>query len=365
MEQILEGQMQMNCLEQTYGALDSHARTSAWQESNSVLKGNVQVYFSQLQDLLGIQKKKIDPSTYLLRTLKTYLVLMEEQTSLNFSLSWMKSGMMQNGKLSIVPGIYHKTERTFIIGHLRGRSTRKVFPITENSRQTSIKQIGNTVSTGNWNNPQRGRVYSPKGICPALNCMQGGGLEPKIMVVGTTKSNTAKGTNCRSWVYDSRGIIGALTATDYKQPKQILVKAVLTPDRINKRQNGRRFKEVGEPMFTLTAQDRHGVAIKEATKKGYAVANKGDSINLEQPNSKTRRGRVGKGIANTLTTSCNQGVLDGYRIRKLTPKECWRLQGWNDKDFEKAAKVCSDTQLYKQAGNGVTVPVIYEIAKRL
>lgn len=107
------------------------------------------------------------------------------------------------------------------------------------------------------------------------------------------------------------------------------------------------------------------VLVKEATKKGYSEAMIGDSINLEQPNSKTRRGRVGKGIANTLTCSCNQGVIDGFRIRKLTPKECWRLQGWKDEDFEKAAKVCSASQLYKQAGNGVTVPVIYEIAKRL
>lgn len=75
---------------------------SSRQENSSASKVNVQVYFSQLQDLLGIQKKKIDPSIYLLRTLKTYLVLMEDATSLNFSLSWMKSGMMQNGKFSIL-----------------------------------------------------------------------------------------------------------------------------------------------------------------------------------------------------------------------------------------------------------------------
>ena len=66
-----------------------------------------------------------------------------------------------------------------------------------------------------------------------------------------------------------------------------------------------------------------------------------------------------------IRNSCNKGVLDGYRIRKLTPKECWRLQGWDDESFEKAASVCSNSQLYKQAGNGVTVNVIYEIAKRL
>ena len=220
-------------------------------------------------------------------------------------------------------GVPQNRERVFIIGHLRGRSGRKVFPIGGISQKANINIIGTTVKPG------------------------------------------AKGTNSRHWVHDIEGDIGALSATDYKQPKQILVRAVLTPDRIEKRQNGRRFKELGEPMFTLTAQDRYGIAIKEATKRGYAIAEKGDSINLEQPNSKTRRGRVGKGIANTLTCSCNQGTLDGCRIRKLTPKECWRLQGWNDEDFEKAAKVCSDSQLYKQAGNGVTVNVIYEIAKRL
>lgn len=72
---------------------------------------------------------------------------------------------------------------------------------------------------------------------------------------------------------------------------------VLTPDREEKRQNGRRIKDNGEPAFTLTAQDRHGVAIevKEATKQGYAVAHEGDSINLSMPDSKTRRGRVGGG----------------------------------------------------------------------
>jgi len=142
---------------------------------------------------------------------------------------------------------------------------------------------------------------------------------------------------------------------------------VLTPNRPIKRQNGRRFKENGDPMFTLTGQDRHGVVVrvKEATKKGYAEAEVGDSINLAVPNSKTRRGRVGKCVANTLDTSCNQGVFDGYRIRKLTPKECFRLQGWTDDYFELAARVNSKTQLYKQAGNGVTVPVVYEIARRL
>ena len=73
-------------------------------------------------------------------------------------------------------------------------------------------------------------------------------------------------------------------------------------------------------MFTLTAQDRHGVLLTD--------------------------GRI-------------------VRIRKLTPRECFRLQGWEDEYFDRAQFVNSDSQLYKQAGNGVTVTVIYEIAKKL
>ena len=97
-----------------------------------------------------------------------------------------------------------------------------------------------------------------------------------------------------------------------------------------------------------------------------AEAHCGDSINLAFPDSKTRRGRVGKGHAQTLDTSCNQGVPLGCgRIRKLTPRECWRLQGFSDDMFDQAAAVNSDAQLYKQAGNGVTIPVVYAVGKRI
>lgn len=108
-----------------------------------------------------------------------------------------------------------------------------------------------------------------------------------------------------------------------------------------------------------------------------------DSVNFSMPGSKTRRGRVGMDIANTLETSCNQGIfvqiseeLTVYAvwypkkqcyvaIRKLTPKECFRLQGWTDDYFAKAQLVNSDSQLYKQAGNGVTVSVIEAIANKM
>lgn len=152
-------------------------------------------------------------------------------------------------------------------------------------------------------------------------------------------------------------------------------RAVLTPDRTNKSQNGRQIKESDEPMFTLTAQDQHGVAesdkvlfIKEATKQGYAIAEIGDAVNTQFPNSETRRGRVGKEIANTLEASgCNQGVVTtDIRIRKLTPKECWRLQGFTDEQHDLVEKTgISNSQRYKQAGNAVTVNVIYAIGERL
>lgn len=202
-------------------------------------------------------------------------------------------------------GVPQNRERVFIIGRLRERSGREVLSESKNGGLShskndankgrpqaeicstidtgvanradgtfitrKVNQVGQLIDTDSFGgNPQRGRVYGD-GIAPTLNCMQGGGLEPKIIC------------------------------------------AVLTPDRLNKRQNGRRFKEDGEPMFTLTTQDRHGVAIIN----GVEVA-----------------------------------------IRRLTPRECWRLQGMDDERFNKAqAAGLSDTQLYKQAGNAVTVNV--------
>lgn len=159
-------------------------------------------------------------------------------------------------------GVPQNRERVFIIGHLRGRSTRKVFPVSRDDRKV-VELQGQQVTTNT--------------------------LTVRYNAIGNG-----------SYVIESE---------QYAQ-------AVLTPDRIEKRQNGRRIKGMGEPMFTLTAQDRHG-------------------------------------------------IYDGSRIRKLTPRECWRLQGFPDWAFDRAAAINSDSQLYKQAGNSVSVPVIYEIAKRL
>ena len=109
------------------------------------------------------------------------------------------------------------------------------------------------------------------------------------------------------------------------------------------------------------------VLVREATKKGYAEAVDGDSINLEQPNSKTRRGRVGKQVAQTLNTAPQQAVVEpSLRIRKLTPKECFRLMGFDDADIDVLIENgISNTQLYKQAGNSIVVNVLEAIFDNL
>ena len=147
-------------------------------------------------------------------------------------------------------------------------------------------------------------------------------------------------------VYDAEGIIGALNVAKATVPN-VAIRAVLTPDREEKRQNGRRMKDEGEPMFTLTAQDRHGVAI------AYD----------EQNNTLRTDGTDGS------SPKHNNRVIvggNGVRIRRLTPRECWRLQGFPDEYFDKAkAAGISDSQLYKMAGNAVSVPVAKAIGLRL
>lgn len=108
------------------------------------------------------------------------------------------------------------------------------------------------------------------------------------------------------------------------------------------------------------------IAIKTANKKGYDMATDGDGIDLGYPNSSTRRGRVGHGVSKTIPTGGgdSMGTLDGFRIRKLTPRECWRLMGFDDADFDKAQVAgISNTQLYKQAGNSIVVNCLEAIFK--
>ncbi|EAG2143486.1 DNA cytosine methyltransferase [Listeria monocytogenes] len=250
-------------------------------------------------------------------------------------------------------GVPQSRERIFLIGHSRKGCRRKVFPLERCNEQANLERI-----------------------------------------------------NKINKIYDHSQVLFPESEEAFSFAQKTTCIPVLSPEREEKRQNGRRFKTQGEPAFTITAQDRHGIIVsgelegtgreqsnrvysekglaptlttmqgggqepkvllvREATKKGYAEAAKYDGINLSMPESETRRGRVAKQMTSTLDTGCQQGVVvEEIRIRKLTPRECWRLQGFPDWAFDAAAKVNSNSQLYKQAGNSVAVPVIVAIAERL
>lgn len=388
----MENGMQMTleeCMPETFqkptaGASDSLARTYPLQESKPDFKEIVQACFSELCTLSDSSKKKINPLTFSLRTLKICLVLMEDGISPDCSLKWSSGGYDAEWQVlnSKDFGVPQNRERCFIVGHLRGRSTTKVFPIegTDGKNSVSLKLFGCL----NGRNSQRDRVYSDNGLAPTISTKPGGNTEPKVSILFDT---SYIGQDGKARIYEN--ICPTLTSRDYKEPRSVRVVCnvnpsgkgmngnvydstglsptlttnkgegnkiaipVMTPDRAEKRQNGRRFKEDGEPMFTLTRADIHGVAIEPT---GFNCV----------PNR-----------------TCNQGIFvqvseeltvyavwyEKYQcyiaIRKLTPKECFRLQGWSDDYFEKAQFVNFDSQLYKQAGNGVTVTVVEAMARKM
>jgi len=131
----------------------------------------------------------------------------------------------------------------------------------------------------------------------------------------------------------------------------------------------RNFKDKKKVAATITtntgsrATDNF-IMIPEATKQGYALATNGDGVYLNRPHQK--RGTVQHEMIPTLTTSTSDlGVIVKNKIRKLTPLECWRLMGFTDEQFTRASQVCSNAQLYKQAGNSIVVDVLYYIFKQL
>lgn len=295
-------------------------------------------------------------------------------------------------------------ERVFIIGHLRGRSAAKVFPIERTDRENSVLQIGNFMATKKRSNPNQGRIYFADGIAPCLNKMDGGGREPYTALPIFCDMSKSAGiqTYDKAFCLQARYNKGACNR---KSETSGVCVPVLTPDRAEKRQNGRRFKDNGEPMFTLTGQDRHGIGIEIAgilrnvrTEYGKKIRKDYEEEKIDISRHKFLQSEIREdGIVNTLSTVQKDNLLavkvrkgkekDGLfvkisdvltvyavwyekyqcyiAIRKLTPRECFRLQGWSDEYFDRAELVNSDSQLYKQAGNGVTVPVIYEIAKRM
>jgi len=246
-------------------------------------------------------------------------------------------------------GIPQNRERVYTIGHLRTSGSKQILPITNTNGKdsnTKINIVGSTnpekkiqqrkciygddglmgcltatdykepkiVQIGrmksNRENPNQYRVYGTDGLSPCLNTAQGGGLQPHILV------KSANSTTRRNRVEEEM-----TQALDHSCNQGLIVKACITPNRVEKRQNGRRFKEDGEPMFTLTKQDIHGVFIQDG---------------------------------------------EEYVIRKLTPKECMRLQGVPDEYTDKLIQAgISDSQIYKAAGDGLSVPIAKEIGERI
>ncbi|WP_341271456.1 DNA (cytosine-5-)-methyltransferase [Clostridium cellulovorans] len=350
------------------------------------------IYF-RIIDLIKGKEEKAKPTYLLIENVKNLLsinngfdfaTVLLELDQAGYDARWQ----VLNSKDFGVP---QNRERVFIIASLRSRGRREILPIGGENRATLKQIIG--VCQGE-------RVYDSEGVaCTLTGCGGGGGAKTGLYCVGNINPS---GNGMNGNVYSAEGIAPTVTVNKGQGSKIFIDQSntkpqltdisrcitsrytggvvnrtamnsavleaypVLTPERVDKRQNGRRMKEYNEPMFTLTSQDRHGIAIKNATKKGYVEANIGDGIYLNFPNSTTRRGRVGKGVVGTLDTACAVGTLDrNYRIRRLTPKECFRLQGFPDELFEKAKAVNSDAQLYKQAGNAVTVNVAYAVAKSL
>ena len=221
------------------------------------------------------------------------------------------------------------------------------------------------------NYPQGNRVYDANNIACSQTA-NGGGIGGKtgLYLVGNLDGKYEQSNR----VYSEEGIAPTIMSNSrktctggYNSPKimQIGMLDIKGNEQIRRVYNEEGLSPTLNTMQGGNTQPKILYKVKQATKQGYDIAEEGDSINLEQPNSTIRRGRVGNKIANTLTCSCNQAVVNEYRIRKLTPKECWRLMGFKDEQFLKAEQVCSNSQLYKQAGNSIVVNVMEEIFKNL
>lgn len=222
-----------------------------------------------------------------------------------------------------------------------------------------VRQVGNISDcNGAWDNPQVGRVYDVSGCSPTLNTCSSGGHEPKVIQVGKLNSSQD------GVVIDENGIAPTHTAGHGNTPK------VLKIGNINPSGNGMNgsvYSENGlSPTLTTNKGEGSKVAIKQATKQGYIECEIGGVADLSYPDSKTRRGRVqDNGNISPTITATETGICkieSPIRIRKLTPKECFRLMGFSDENFDAAQKAgVSNSQLYKQAGNSIVVDVLYYI----
>lgn len=211
--------------------------------------------------------------------------------------------------------------------------------------EPGIMQVGNIVDNPNRDS-QRGRIYDPSGLAPTLNTVGGGGLEAKIVIDGLTRDVQCQ----RARVFNPNGLSATITASDYKEPPQISV--------IGQLKGGEKGRVVDRDGigYTLTATEyKDPLKIAEPVIVGSMQAHAAVKTD---------------GICPTLTEAMGMGGGQvpvhtyGVRIRKLTPRECWRLMGFLDEEFDRVHGI-SNSQLYKQAGNSIVVNVLSALLSQL
>ncbi len=257
--------------------------------------------------------------------------------------------------------------RNFIIGNLREESRPEILPLRETSKEfnkrNTKKQIASSLqhpghSGGNYKGMNMlqvlknseydtDRLYGTDGIARTMRANAGGkGAKTGLYAISRGRSDDP-------WKESD-------IAPSLRQRDKDNVHAVLTPNRENKRQNGRRFKNEGEPSFTLTGQDIHGVLQINSSKES------GGKQPYQQNRIYDRKGIV-PALPAQLGGDRNH-LINTMKIRRLTPTECERLQGFPD-NFTKIklsnGKWMSDTQRYKQMGNAITTNVVFAIAQKL
>jgi len=256
---------------------------------------------------------------------KTFQTILRVLSDLGYRVTWQ---VLNSGCF----GVPQSRTRVFFVGCSGAERGRKILPIEEGMR---LSYPANSE-----------KQPSKQGICSILDSRYGSLRNAGETYIGTLRATYHKG-------YQSEGpLIGTL----------------------RNRKDGKGFCPVkGQLAPTLNARARQDgdmqpvSMIPEATKKGYAVAKEGDSVNLSFLSSKTRKGRVGHAIAQTLDTGMLQYTLQNAALRRLTPIECERLQGFPDNwtKYGKDGELISDTQRYKCLGNAVTTVVVRAEIKAL
>lgn len=299
-----------------------------------------------------------------------YLSILSEMDRLGYDIEWQNINSRW-----FVP---QNRERIYTVGHHRRYGSAKILPIKGADGENSISMIAHRD-----NYRENTKVFSKDGISEALQTCQGGGRVPCTAIPYFIDMNSGAGIKKTDIARTLRASYSKGIPNHSGEASGVAI-PILTPNRSSKMQNGRRFKENGEPMFTLTTQDIHGVGINISGHSVTKLTNVCSCLNANDQRkifgAKQSRTLVAMGYD---TQKDKSGIFvetpDGFvvyavwyekencyiAIRRLTPKECFRLQGWSDDYFERAVMVCSDTQLYKQAGNGVTVPVVEAIGKAI